>query len=295
MDTWSAQPRAGLDPAKSTTTNGEQVSTPHSIVLIVGATGSIGRPAVAEALRQGYTVRALVRDRVKAERQLPTEAEIVVGDLTRPEKLDAAVDGIGAIVFTDGSTTREADVREIDYAGVANILAALRGRRARIALMTAVGTTRPGAAYAAWKRRGERLVRGSGNDYTIVRPGWFDYNDANQRRIVMRQGDTAQSGSPADGVIARDEIARVLIDSLSAEAANRKTLELAAERGSEQDDLTPVFAALRPDDPAALDGVLDTNTVPVEQEPARFRDDLARIRLTDHGIGRDYKKTEEPR
>jgi uncharacterized protein YbjT (DUF2867 family) len=33
-----------------------------------------------------------------------------------------------------------------------------------------------------WKRRGERLVRASGLPYTIVRPGWFDYNDAGQHR-----------------------------------------------------------------------------------------------------------------
>lgn len=247
-----------------------------STVLIVGATGSIGRPAVAEALRQGYRVRALVRDRARA-RSLLDQAELVVGDLTRPDTLDAAVDGVDAIVFTHGSSTREDDVRDIDYAGVANTLAALRGRPARIVLMTAVGTTRLGVPYAAWKRRGERLVRASGNDYTIVRPGWFEYNDADQRRIVMRQGDTAQSGGPADGVIARDEIARVLIDSLGTGAADRKTLELAADHGPEQDDLTSTFEALRPDVPGALDGVADTNTVPVDDEPERFRNDLSRI------------------
>ena len=42
-----------------------------STVLIVGATGSIGRYAVAEALRQGYAVRALVRDQARAARMLP--------------------------------------------------------------------------------------------------------------------------------------------------------------------------------------------------------------------------------
>nr|WP_246221911.1 MULTISPECIES: SDR family oxidoreductase [Gordonia] len=263
--------RPGPDP------EGLTVTPENSTALIVGATGSIGRHAVSEALRQGYDVRALVRDRNGAERLLPDGVEFVVGDLARPDTLDAAVDDVDAIVFTHGSSTRESDVRDIDYAGVANVLAALAGRPVRIALMTAVGTTRPGVPYAAWKRRGERLVRASGNDYTIVRPGWFDYNDADQRRIVMRQGDTAQSGGPADGVIARDEIARVLVDSLSSDPANRKTLELAAERGAEQDDLAAVFAALRPDEPGALDGVLDTNTVPVDDEPARFRDDLSRI------------------
>jgi len=34
----------------------------------------------------------------------------------------------------------------------------------------------------------------------------------------MLQGDRRQSGSPADGVIARDQIARILIDSLHIDA-----------------------------------------------------------------------------
>jgi uncharacterized protein YbjT (DUF2867 family) len=34
---------------------------PRMTVLVVGATGSIGRLVVEEALRQGYVVRALVR------------------------------------------------------------------------------------------------------------------------------------------------------------------------------------------------------------------------------------------
>jgi uncharacterized protein YbjT (DUF2867 family) len=50
-----------------------------STVLIIGATGSIGRHAVAEALRHGHTVRALVRDQARAadparRRSRPVEA-----------------------------------------------------------------------------------------------------------------------------------------------------------------------------------------------------------------------------
>jgi len=70
-------------------------------VLVVGATGSIGQLVVEEAIKQGHAVRALVRSASKA-RQLAREAESVVGDLTRPETLSAAVDGIDAIVFTHG-------------------------------------------------------------------------------------------------------------------------------------------------------------------------------------------------
>lgn len=246
-------------------------------VLIVGATGSVGRLAVAEALQQGYTVRALVRDQVRAARLLPEGVDLVPGDLTRPETLGPAVDGAEAIVFTHGSTTSERDVRDNDYSGVANVLKALGSRRARIALMTAIGTTRPGVAYAQWKLRGERLVRASGNPYTIVRPGWFDYNQPDQRKIVMLQGDRRQSGSPADGVIARDQIARVLIDSLHIDAADHKTLELVADHGPGQDDLTSVFSSLTPDSAGSLDAPEDKVDLPLESEPDMFRHDLAAI------------------
>lgn len=248
-----------------------------STILIAGATGSVGRHAVAEALRQGYTVRALVRDRGRAERILPDGVELIVGDLTRPDTLSPAVDGVDAVVFTHGSTTSERDVKDNDYAGVSNVLKALGGRHIRIALMTAIGTTRPGVAYATWKLRSERLVRASGNPYTIVRPGWFDYNDPGQRTIVMLQGDKRQAGSPADGVIARDQIARVLIDSLRTDAADHKTFELVADHGPEQDDLTAVFAALTPDPVGSLDGAEDTVNLPVAAEPEAFRRDHAAI------------------
>jgi len=248
-----------------------------STVLIVGATGSIGRYAVAEALKQGYSVRALVRDQARAARLLPDGVDLVIGDLTHPDTLGPAVDAVVAIVFTHGTTTSERDVRDNDYTGVANVLKALDGRRTRISLMTAIGTTRPGVAYAQWKLRSERLVRASGNPYTIVRPGWFDYNQPDQRTIVMLQGDRRQSGSPADGVIARDQIARVLIDSLHVDAANHKTLELIADHGPEQVDLTTVFTSLTPDRAESLDAAEDIVDLPTENEPELFLDDLATI------------------
>ncbi|MBT2532412.1 NAD(P)H-binding protein [Arthrobacter sp. ISL-48] len=188
------------------------------------------------------------------------------------------------MVFTHGSTTSERAVRDNDYAGVANVLKLLGSRRVHIALMTAIGTTRPGVAYATWKLRSERLVRASGNPYTIVRPGWFDYNEPNQRTVVMLQGDKRQAGSPADGVIARDQIARVLIDSLHIDAANHKTLELIADHGPEQVDLAPSFAALTPDSDESLDAAGDSVDLPVTNEPETFRHDLATITAGNHRV-----------
>lgn len=244
-------------------------------VLVVGATGSIGRLAVAEAIDRGHTVRALVRPG-RAD-GVPDGATLVEGDLTDAGTLTDAVDGIDAVVFTHGSHGGAAAAEAVDYGAVANTLTALAGRPVRIALMTAIGVTVRGTGHD-WKRRGERLVRASGNEYTIVRPGWFDYDHPDQQHLVFLQGDTRRAGDPSDGVIARIRIAQVLIDALTSPAAECKTLELVAEQGPAQTDLEPLFAALQADGPGALDAALDPDNQPLDAEPGAVRDRLAAAR-----------------
>ena len=243
-------------------------------VLVVGATGSIGRLVVDEALHAGHHVRALTR----SGSRFPSGVEVVRGELTEVATLHDAADGIDAVVFTHGTHGSGTGYRDVDYGGVRNVLLALDGRPVRIALMTAIGVT--GRSYPSheWKRRSERLVRASGNRYTIVRPGWFDYNDADQLRLDLLQGDTRHAGSPADGVIARRQIAQVLVAALTDDAATGRTFELVAEHGPAQTDLTSVFAALDPDPTDGIDGVRDAVDLPFDEEPAEVRQDLEKVR-----------------
>lgn len=257
-------------------------STAPLTVLAVGATGSIGRLVVEEALRRGHAVRALVRDLAHG-RALPAAVERIVGDVTRPDTLPAAVAGVDAVVFTHGSDGggRQA-AEQVDYGAVREVLQALRGRSVRIALMTSIGTTNRDSSYNHateahdWKRRGERLVRASGMPYTIVRPGWFDYHRPDQHRLVFLQGDRRHAGDPSDGVVSRRQIAQVLVHSLTSDAAAQKTLELVAEHGQAQDDLDPLFAALQADAPRALDAVLDEPNMPLAAEPVGVQADHRR-------------------
>jgi uncharacterized protein YbjT (DUF2867 family) len=70
-------------------------------VLVVGATGGIGRRVFAAAQGHGLDVRALVRDPSRAERLLPG-AELGTGDLEKPDTLHTALSGVDAVVFTHG-------------------------------------------------------------------------------------------------------------------------------------------------------------------------------------------------
>jgi uncharacterized protein YbjT (DUF2867 family) len=248
-------------------------------VLVVGSNGSIGRLVVEEAGRVGYLVRALVRSPDRAS-SLPSGVQTVVGDLTRPETLTDAVQGVDGVVFTHGSAGTKADMEAVDYGAVRNVLTALGDQPARIALMTSIGITNRSSSYNRstegpdWKRRSERLVRASGRPYTIVRPGWFDYNAPDEQLPVFLQGDLRRSGGPSDGAISRSQIAQLLVASLGSDAANGKTFELVAEQGEAPSDLEPLFAALDPDEPHSLDGVRDEDNMPLPDEPARVRTHL---------------------
>src|SRR3954468_1614187 len=97
-------------------------SSPTS-VLVVGATGGIGRRVVAAAQQHGLDVRALVRDPARAERLLPG-ADLVSGDLEKPDTLRTAVSDVDAVVFTHGGDGSPDAARRIDYGGGAGVLRA---------------------------------------------------------------------------------------------------------------------------------------------------------------------------
>ena len=259
---------------------GEIMNNARMTVLVVGATGSIGRLVVEEAVRQGHAVRALVRNQRKAA---AASARSAGGSRRRhaPRDAPARCDGVDAVVFTHGSEGGgKAGAESVDYGGVRNVLRALGSRKARISLMTSIGVTdRTGAFNRSteghdWKRRSERLVRASGLPYTIVRPGWFDYNGPDEHQLVLLQGDKRHAGNPSDGAVARRQIAEVLVHALGSDQALRKTFELVAKHGEAPRDFDTLFAPLEADPPGVLDGVRDMANMPLEKEPQRVRDDL---------------------
>src|SRR5579863_138606 len=64
-------------------------------ILVIGSTGNVGRHVVAQLVATKTEVRALVRDPRVAS--LPPAVEIMRGDLTQPETLDACLHGIDTV------------------------------------------------------------------------------------------------------------------------------------------------------------------------------------------------------
>lgn len=96
-------------------------------LLVVGATGTLGRQVARHALDQGHKVRCLVRNQRKGAFLKEWGAELVTGDLCDPETLPPALEGIDAVI--DAATARATDslsVQEVDWGGKVNLIRAVK-------------------------------------------------------------------------------------------------------------------------------------------------------------------------
>jgi uncharacterized protein YbjT (DUF2867 family) len=69
------------------------------MILVTGATGKVGSEAVRLLRQRDVGVRALVRDRDKAQGLAEAGAQVVVGDLAVPATLDEAMGGVDTVVL----------------------------------------------------------------------------------------------------------------------------------------------------------------------------------------------------
>src|SRR5262249_10843353 len=107
-------------------------------LLIVGATGGLGRATVAEAVRRGHDVSALVRDPAAAD--LPEPVLKVHGDVLDPASLVAAGTGRDAVICALGAPSPRRPSTLLGD-GTGNLVAAMRSAGVRrLVCVTLLGT-----------------------------------------------------------------------------------------------------------------------------------------------------------
>jgi uncharacterized protein YbjT (DUF2867 family) len=161
-----------------TDTEPHQLITPRT-VLVIGATGKVGRHVVAGLLGEGTHVRALVRRPATAG--LPDEVELVEGDLSRPETVRAAAQGAdAAFLLWPG----------FNPTGAAEVVSGLAENVSHIVYLSAARLQRQeeGVAEGVWAEV-EELIVASGAGWTFVRAGGFAAN-------TLDWGAAIRAGAP---------------------------------------------------------------------------------------------------
>jgi uncharacterized protein YbjT (DUF2867 family) len=144
----------------------------HSLILVTGGTGRLGRLVVARLHQAGHDVRVLSRH----GRPSVDGIEYRSGDLLRDEGIEPAVEGVGIVVHCAGSG-RHDDIRTGNL-----VRAAARTGVRHLVYISVVGADRVPVlssidramfGYFAFKRAAERLVEASGLPWTTLRATQF--------------------------------------------------------------------------------------------------------------------------
>jgi uncharacterized protein YbjT (DUF2867 family) len=178
-------------------------------ILVIGGTGTVGRQVLSRLAATGMQVRALARNPGAA--RLPPQVEVVRGDLTLPDTLDACLDGIETAFL----------VWTAPAAAVAPALERIAKHARRIVFLSAPLKTphplfqqpNPGRTMV---EQIERLIETSGLQWTFLRPGMFAANALSWWAPQIRAGDVVRwpyLSVPTAPIDARD-IAAVAVRAL---------------------------------------------------------------------------------
>ena len=215
--------------------------------LVAGATGQTGRNIVKQLVQKNIPVKALVRNLEQAKEILPSEAELVVGDVLKPETLTTAIADCTVLLCATGASPslNPTGPYQIDFQGTKNLVdAAKQSDVKHFVIVSSLCVSKffhPLNLFwliLYWKKQAEKYIQQSGLTYTIVRPGGLK-NEDNADRIVMSSADTL-----FDGSIPRPKVAQVCIESLFQPAAKNKIVEIVASPEAEDKNWEQLFASV---------------------------------------------------
>lgn len=176
------------------------------MIVVTGATGTVGRQVAEQLVERGVTVRAVAREPGSA--RLPAGAEVVRADLADPGSLERHLAGADAAFLVWPFTSPE------QAAGLGQrVVQALARHVPRIVYLSAEAAA--GRPDSFWSTI-ERLIEESGAAWTMLRPTGFAVNTlmwADQ----IRNGDVVRwpYGSAARSLIHEGDIAAVAVRALT--------------------------------------------------------------------------------
>ena len=207
------------------------------MILVTGGTGFVGGHVVRALRDAGRRVRVLVRDPGAAGELEALGCELVEGDMTEPETLGRALDGVACVVHLVAIRQgKDEQFERIMSRGTRDLVDAARGAGVgRFVHMSALGTnerTKDLVPYYRAKWEMEQAVQGSGLPYVVFRPSFVFGADGGIlptfRRIARLAPVTPITGSGEQRIqpIWVDDVAAYFARAVELEDATNRTFEL---------------------------------------------------------------------
>lgn len=218
-------------------------------LLIVGATGTLGRQVARRAIDEGYKVRCLVRSAKRAAFLREWGAELVGGDLCYPETVQRALEGVTAVI--DAATARPTDslsIKQIDWdSKVALIQAAKQAGVERFVTFSIINADKyPDVPLMEIKRCTELYLAESGLNYTVLQLAGFMQGLIGQYGIPILEGQpvwVTGSSSPVAYMDTQD-IAKFAVRALQLPETELKAFPVVGTRAWSAEEIISVCERL---------------------------------------------------
>ncbi|KAF4382814.1 hypothetical protein G4B88_021597 [Cannabis sativa] len=203
-------------------------------ILVVGATGTLGRQIVRRALDEGYDVRCLVRPRpAPADFLRDWGATVVNADLSKPETIPATLVGIHTVI--DCATGRpEEPIKTVDWEGKVALIQCAKAMGIKKFVFFSIHNCdkHPEVPLMEIKYCTEKFIQESGLDHLTIRLCGFMQGLIGQYAVPILE-EKSVWGTDAPTRIAymdTQDVARLTFIALRNENLNGKLLTFAGPR-----------------------------------------------------------------
>jgi uncharacterized protein YbjT (DUF2867 family) len=204
------------------------------MILVIGATGTVGSEVVRQLVAVGERPRALVRDPTTARQRLGDQVELVEGDLDRPETIAAALAGVDGVFLLTTQSSRQPEWER------AVIQAAARAGVGQLVKLSVFRADEQSSLQVARQHgQAERVLAQSGLAATILRPVFFMQN------LFGMVHDGAIATAAGDGQVAMvdaRDIAAVAVATLTGGGHAGKTYTLTGPEALSFDQVASILS-----------------------------------------------------
>lgn len=220
-------------------------------ILIVGATGTLGRQIVRRALDEGHSVRCMVRSYSRASFLREWGAELVGGDFCDPETIPPSFAEGDVTAVIDAATARATDslsMREVDWQGKVNLIQAAKAAGVERYVFFSIlnAEQHPDVPLMSIKHCTEQYLAEMGMNSTVLRPCGFMQGLIGQYAIPILEKQAvwiADRNSPIAYMNTQD-IAKFAIRALRTPATEGKAFPVVGSRAWSADEIVRVCERL---------------------------------------------------
>lgn len=221
------------------------------MILVAGATGSLGSEIVRRLRAKGEEVRGLVRATSapeKVSRLRDSGVDVVVGDLREPASLENACSGVRVVISTVsmiGTAQAGDSFADTDVAGTISLIDTARAAGAQHFVFISLDTDRfPQSPLTDGKRAVQDHLRASGIDYTILQaPPFMEiwlgpmlFGDATSGQVKIYG-----SGNGRIPYIATADVAEVAVRAIDSPMARNATIAFGGPEAVTQREAVRAF------------------------------------------------------